>query len=102
MTQTQRVLKALEDAGPAGITQKDFLLPDIIDGGAPITRVGARIKELREDGHVIESAGVRQKFAVYVLVRTRPAENLTPEWNWPERPSPTERLLHQPIEALFS
>jgi 3D (Asp-Asp-Asp) domain-containing protein len=92
MTQTQRVLKALEDAGPTGITQGDFLLPNIIDDGAPITRVGARIKELRDDGHLIESQGVRHKFSVYVLVRPKSAANLTPDWNWPERPAEQQQL----------
>lgn len=67
MTQTTRVLRALRLAGPRGITQADFDYRPV-DGGKPIRRLAARIKELRYDGHPIATSGVRRnQFAVYVL-----------------------------------
>lgn len=68
MTQTERVLRALQAAGDRGVTQVDFSLPDVVDGGPPITRVAARIKDLREHGHMIVGAGIRQSCRVYQLV----------------------------------
>jgi hypothetical protein len=44
-----------------------FLLPAVIDGGAPITRLASRIDELRKPGHQIENAGRRQRVVVYRL-----------------------------------
>lgn len=68
MTQTERVLRALQQAGDRGVTQVDFALPDVVDGGPPITRVAARVKDLRVQGHVIVGAGTRQSCRVYELV----------------------------------
>lgn len=65
-TQTERVLNALQRY-PRGITQVDFLLPDVIDGGPPITRIGARILELRDAGHKITSGPRRDKCVTYKL-----------------------------------
>jgi hypothetical protein len=67
MTQRDRVLHALQAAGERGVTQVDFMLPGVIDGGAPITRVAARIDELRRAGHQIVNAEWRQKCIVYRL-----------------------------------
>lgn len=77
-TQRLRVLTALRTAGRVGITQGDFLLPDVSDGGDPITRIAARIDELRDQGVAIDKAGRRGKFDIYCLVD---ASNLpaTPE-----------------------
>jgi hypothetical protein len=50
------------------VCQVDFL-PPTVDGRAPITRLAARIDELRAAGHVIASAGWRHKTRVYVLER---------------------------------
>lgn len=67
-TQAERVLRALERAGRHGVTQVDFDLPDVIDGGPPIKRVAARVHELREQhGHRITEHGRRHKCVVYVL-----------------------------------
>lgn len=52
MTQRTRVLAALMGS-PRGITAADFDLPGVIDGGAPIQRVAARVNELRREGHLI-------------------------------------------------
>lgn len=67
MKQADRVLAALRLQGDRGITQVDFLAPDVIDSGPPITRVPARILELAEAGHDIEKAGTRDKCRVYKL-----------------------------------
>lgn len=72
MTQKQRVLTALQRTGWQGITQVDFLAPHVIDGGKPVTRLAARILELREDGHAIRVVGERQECAVYQLEANRP------------------------------
>lgn len=67
MTQRDRVLKALQSAGLRGITQIDFLRFPTLDGGAPITRLAARVQELRDEGHEILSADTRDRCAVYRL-----------------------------------
>lgn len=77
MTQTDRVLAALSAAGATGITQVDFTLPNVVDGGKPILRVGARIHELREAGFNIQNHGTRNQCAVYVL-NARPVPQLSP------------------------
>jgi hypothetical protein len=66
MTQKQRILDALKNAGGRGVSTTDFLAPDVCDGGKPILRVAARILDLKNEGHTIDcqtEAGV----AVYVL-----------------------------------
>lgn len=68
MSQRDRVLAALRNSGLRGITQVDFLRFPTIDGGAPITRVAARVQELRGAGHKISSSDTRDKCAVYRLV----------------------------------
>lgn len=68
-SQQDRVLAALRRAGRFGITQVDFSLPDVVDGGKPITRVAARIKDLRDVGHIIAKRGTRSRCAVYILKR---------------------------------
>lgn len=66
MTGKERILRALRNRREEGITQVDFLGPTM-DGEKPITRVAARIKDLRDDGHPIVVVGVRNQCAVYVL-----------------------------------
>lgn len=67
MTQTDRVLAALTRAGARGITQVDFIRFPTIDGGPPITRVAARIEELRDSGFKILSGERRDRCVVYRL-----------------------------------
>lgn len=68
MTQNERVERMLRLVGAHGVTAVDFMLPDVIDGGAPITRFAARIHELRtEHGVAIIKNGRRQKCDVYML-----------------------------------
>jgi hypothetical protein len=69
MGQRARVLAALRSRGARGVSAPDFLLPDIIDGGKPITRLAARMLELREDGHEIQVIGENHGCAVYRLMR---------------------------------
>lgn len=76
-TQRTRVLRALEHAGSRGITSVDFQLPDVIDGGAPILRVAARIEELVDDGYRIVDHGKRDRCKVYALAST--SEEVSPE-----------------------
>lgn len=78
MTQRARVLAALEAAGRYGVTQVDFLRYPAVDGGAPITRVAARVEELRRDGHRIVNAGLRDKCAIYRLESVLRAEAQRP------------------------
>lgn len=93
--QQDRVLAALQAAGPRGITAVDFDLPNVIDGGKPIQRVAARIDELKNrHGHSIEVAGRRNRCAVYVLVSSleegagttpaapAPSSNAEPPQGW--------------------
>lgn len=68
ISQRDRVLAALRHAGPTGLTQIDFFAPQVCDHGPPITRLAARIGELRDEGHTITSSGTRNGCAVYRLV----------------------------------
>ena len=73
-TQTQRVLAALRHAGTRGITQSDFAPPEggtVIDGGGRITRVAARIRDLRDLGHGITTGPDRDGFTTYVLTHLK-------------------------------
>lgn len=93
MTQAARVLAALRKSG-RGVTQVDFLTPTI-DGGAPITRVAARVLELKQNGHHIVTDGERDSCAVYKLVydaETPPVE---------VDPEPSELFEHTPRLAIF-
>jgi hypothetical protein len=72
VTQRERVLRALRRAGATGLTQADWLRQPTPDGGRPITRLAARVHELREE-HEITVDGMRDSFPVYVL-RPSPAE----------------------------
>lgn len=67
-TQLVRVLRALRAVGSRGLTATDFIRQPTFDGGAPITRLAARIDELRDAGHHIEGRGRRDACTVYVLV----------------------------------
>jgi hypothetical protein len=98
LTQRQRVLQALQRVGARGLTQVDFLMPSVIDGGAPITRVGARIEELRAAGHQITSTGRRDRCAVYVLHIDGPAHTPIPE---PDPPAEPPLFGDGPRNAIF-
>lgn len=63
----ERVLAALRKYPLQGITRKDFEDAPILDGGAPILRVAARIDDLKKAGHNIVRDGKRDGVAVYKL-----------------------------------
>lgn len=69
MTQKQRVLRSLKEAGSRGITQADWTgaYGPTPDGGPPITRVAARILDLTQDGHIITKGSIRDLCRVYRL-----------------------------------
>lgn len=67
MTQTERVEQLLRRRGDHGITLVDFLPPETADGGGPLTRLSARVADLRQSGRNIVTEGTRDGFAVYVL-----------------------------------
>ncbi len=66
MTQVERVIEAARSF--RGVCQVDFLLPDVCDGGGPITRVGARIQDAEDRGYVFETIGWRDKTKVFRLL----------------------------------
>lgn len=76
--QTGRVLEQLR-RGP--VTLVDFMSP-AADGGPPIMRLGARIYDLRKQGHVIESRPVQTTGGAFVseyrLVSVSPAAHNPP------------------------
>lgn len=100
MTETQcyRVLKALR-AHPDGLTQVDFLAPDVIDGGYPITRLAARIQDLRDRGAEIFVDGKRNGCAIYRLHEALPVP--PPKVVTPAR-EPEEPALFDPGAAMGS
>jgi hypothetical protein len=85
MTQNKRVLRALR-RHPQGICQGDFFPPNVLDGGYPITRLAARIKDLREQGHEIEVDGERWGYAVYKLAQARQEREPVPPAEMPAIP----------------
>lgn len=102
MTQAERVLAALYKRGRHGLTQIDFDLPDIIDGGPPIKRVAARVEELRNQGFRIASGERRQKCVVYRV------EGVVPGVVRPVKPEPVSDesgaptlFDEQPRSAIF-
>jgi len=55
LSQNERVLRALRQAAGEGLRSTAFLLPDVVDGGAPILRLASRVADLRADGHSIRT-----------------------------------------------
>lgn len=92
--QKARVLAALRSRGAHGITAVDFLLPDVIDRGKPVTRVAARVLELRQDGHRIVVEGERDGCYVYRLL-----EDVQDARPVPPAPSAAETLGSLPEAA---
>lgn len=99
MRQRDRVLRALK-RHPDGVCQVDFLLPNVIDGGAPITRLAARVKDLREDGHEIEVNGEKYGCALYRLPQPKPIP--VPPAAPPTLEPTGDRLFDpQPVNAIY-
>jgi hypothetical protein len=65
-TQLERVVAAAKRFN--GVTQVDFLAPDVVDGGLPITRLAARLWEADQAGYRFECIGRRQRCKVWRLI----------------------------------
>lgn len=91
VSQKARVLAALRSRGARGVCAVDFLAPDVIDNRNPITRVAARILELRDDGHTITVEGVRHGCAVYRLLH-----------DVQDGPEPSRAPVQEPEPGLFT
>lgn len=65
-TQVERVIRAADTH--RGVCQVDFLAPDVIDGGPPITRLAARLWDAEQWGCVFECIGRRSGCKVWRLV----------------------------------
>jgi hypothetical protein len=75
MTQTDRVYQLLRRRGEAGITVADFIGPETADGGPTVSRLAARVGQLRhERGLNIVAEGRR---GGYVIYRLREEQRLT-------------------------
>lgn len=70
MPQADRVLRALQERRGDGVTPVHFAAPDVLDGGSPIMRVAARVQDLRDRGHRIETRKGRGGVARYVLIES--------------------------------
>lgn len=105
MTQTARVLAALTRAGDDGISAVDFAAPNVCDGGKPIMRVAARVKDLRDEGFRIETDGERNGCAVYKLrAPTSDAKGAPPLEQADSAPVPSPegvRSASAPADQLF-
>lgn len=67
MTDKQRILARLE-LGP--VSPVDFAAPNVCDGGKPVMRVAARVKDLRDEGYNIPPAARAENgTAIYILVK---------------------------------
>jgi hypothetical protein len=62
-TQTERVILAAKSF--RGVCAVEFMAPDVIDNGPPITRLAARIFDAERQGHIFEVIGWRNKTKVY-------------------------------------
>lgn len=95
-TQRERVLHALKRAGGRGITRADLLAPTC-DGGPPILNFNARVSELAQLGHQIETRGRRHKCVVHVLVGAPESPAPEPAVTAPDAPAPVDdRLFSEP------
>lgn len=72
ITDEERVIRLLRARGEQGVTMTEFLAPHVVDGGKPITRMAARVGDLRHKrGHEIRTESVKSGEALvarYVLV----------------------------------
>ena len=71
--QTKRAIDALRAAGAPGSHQPAFVLPNVVAGGAPITRLPTRNDELRKQDYMITTGGRRNRCNVSVLVAEPPS-----------------------------
>jgi hypothetical protein len=67
LTDKDRILRLARARGDQGFTAVDMQLPHVADGGKPILRVAARVKDLRDEGFVFHSGGTRNRCRIYIL-----------------------------------
>lgn len=65
-TQVDRVVRAARSY--RGVTAVDFMAPDVIDGGPPITRLAARLWDAEQQGYSFECIGRRSKCKIWRLI----------------------------------
>jgi|HubBroStandDraft_3_1064219.scaffolds.fasta_scaffold201560_3 hypothetical protein len=82
-TQTERVIAAARSY--RGITAVDFMLPNVVDGGPPITRVAARLWDAEQEGFSFECIGKRDRCKVFRLCGEPDVERTAS--NPPDRPA---------------
>ena len=68
MTQCERVLALLRERGESGVNTAEFQELPIVDGGAPILRLAARIDNLKHRGFAITSRRQPNGTSTYTLV----------------------------------
>jgi hypothetical protein len=81
LTQVERVVAAARSF--RGVCQVDFLAPDVVDNGKPITRLAARLWDAEQQGFEFECIGKRSGCNVYRLVSEPDVERRV------DRPSPS-------------
>jgi len=75
VSQNDRVLRVLKLRGEYGTTVNDWDRGEgvpAVDGGARITRLAARITDLKDAGHNVEPVEKREGFTVYALLAALP------------------------------
>ena len=96
MTDRLRILAALEQGT---VSPVDFAAPNVIDGGKPVMRVAARVKELRDAGYTIRSSRAANGIALYTLEAT-PESDAAPTGT-PEMAAPSVAAAQQaPADAV--
>ena len=75
MTDKERVLRRLRAGHDVSPLDFDATTDAVVDGGKPIKRVAARINELRDEGHQIDTVGRRNRCALYRLIRDAEVRN---------------------------
>ena len=85
MTQAERVLKQAKTF--RGVSQLDFNAHPTVDNGPLISRVAARIQDLKDAGHTFQALPDRAGFKVYRLVGVDEASSTSSSSD-----GPSERL----------
>lgn len=97
LSDKQRILRLALSRGHKGFTAVDFLAPDVADGLKPITRVAARVNDLRNEGIRFTDGGRRNACKVYILDRSSLADSTLPPA--PVSGASADRKQHQPEMA---
>jgi hypothetical protein len=98
--QWERVQRALDQAGPRGITRVDFL-PPVIDGGAPILNFPGRIYDVKKRGYAVVAFGQRDGCDVFLYSKYVRVGAVDPPLS-PESRAMVERGLEQARRGEFA